>query len=60
MVMQGPRDDAPACSLPMHTRQTSRSFAASSSSAYGDAWGGSDSYVSLNNIADNPGARKKV
>lgn len=60
MVMQSPMDDAPAYLLLMHTRQTIRSFAASSSSAYGDALEGSDSYISLNNIADNPGARKKV
>ena len=60
MVMQGPRLDTSACSLLVHTRQISSSFAASFSSAYGDAWGGSESYISLNNIADNPGARKKV
>jgi len=47
---------AAACSQMVHTRHLSGSFACSSSSA----WDSSNAFVSLNNIADNPGARKKV
>ncbi len=56
--MQGPRMIAGAatCSQLLHTRLLSGSFASSS----GSAREAGDSFVSLNNLADNPGARKKV
>ncbi|CAL5228189.1 g11273 [Coccomyxa viridis] len=47
---------AATCSQLLHTRLLSGSFASSS----GSAREAGDSFVSLNNLADNPGARKKA